>query len=135
MSWGRDNRWARTSAGVIQKAQTALAHDWIWQNALERSYQAPLCQGLMTAQPKPADSKPVAVQAVFCIDVRSEVYRRALESASPAIQTMGFAGFFAMFVEYQPLGSAMVRPQLPGLLAAGLRVTMATACGSARLSC
>jgi hypothetical protein len=55
--------------------------------------------------------------------VRSEVYRRALEAASPAVQTLGFAGFFAMFVEYRPLGSEMVRPQLPGLLAPGLCIT------------
>lgn len=64
-----------------------------------------------------------AVQAVFCIDVRSEVYRRAFEAASPAVQTLGFAGFFAMFVEYRPLGSEMVRPQLPGLLAPALCIT------------
>jgi uncharacterized protein YbcC (UPF0753/DUF2309 family) len=63
------------------------------------------------------------VQAVFCIDVRSEVYRRALEAASPAVQTLGFAGFFAMFVEYRPLGTEMIRPQLPGLLAPVLCVT------------
>ncbi len=113
----------RTSEGVIQQAETALQHDWLWQAALERSYQAPLCQGLMTSQATAADGIAPAVQAVFCIDVRSEVYRRALEAASPAVQTLGFAGFFAMFVEYQPLGSAMVRPQLPGLLAPGLCVT------------
>ncbi len=113
----------RTSEGVIQRAEAALQHDWLWQAALERSYQAPLCQGLMTA-PAPAATPAVpAVQAVFCIDVRSEVYRRAFEAASPAVQTLGFAGFFAMFVEYQPLGSEMVRPQLPGLLAPGLCVT------------
>ncbi|TAG32736.1 MAG: DUF2309 domain-containing protein [Polaromonas sp.] len=116
----------RTSEGVIQHAEAALQHDWLWQASLERSYQAPLCQALRTA-PAPAAStvSPTvpAVQAVFCIDVRSEVYRRALEAASPAVQTLGFAGFFAMFVAYQPLGSEMVRPQLPGLLAPSLCVT------------
>ena len=113
----------RSSDGVIQRAEAALQHDWLWQAALERSYQAPLCQGLMTAQAPTAGPPSPAVQAVFCIDVRSEVYRRALEAASPAVQTLGFAGFFAMFVEYRPLGSEMVRPQLPGLLAPGLCVT------------
>jgi uncharacterized protein YbcC (UPF0753/DUF2309 family) len=111
------------SAGVIQRAEAAQQHDWLWQAALERSYQAPLCQGLMTARPAADDAATPAVQAVFCIDVRSEVYRRALEAASPAVQTMGFAGFFAMFVEYRPLGTEMVRPQLPGLLAPALCVT------------
>ena len=113
----------RTSDAVIQQAETALTQDWLWQAALERTYQAPLCQGLMTAAATLPDTTPPAVQAVFCIDVRSEVYRRALEAASPAVQTLGFAGFFAMFVEYRPLGSEMVRPQLPGLLAPGLCIT------------
>ena len=111
----------------IEQAQRAQQTDWLWQAALERSYQAPLCQGLhhaptATAQPAAAAAPP-AVQAVFCIDVRSEVYRRALEASSPAVQTLGFAGFFAMFVAYRPIGTDMVRPQLPGLLAPGLCIT------------
>lgn len=112
----------RTRDGVIRQAEVALQHDWLWQAALERSYQAPICQGLMTAQ-APTVAPVPAVQAVFCIDVRSEVYRRALEASSPAVQTLGFAGFFAMFVAYRPLGTEMVRPQLPGLLAPGLCVS------------
>ena len=113
----------RASKAVITQAEAALAHDWLWQAALERSYQAPLCQGLMTAPTPAVHPVTPAVQAVFCIDVRSEVYRRAFEAASPAVQTLGFAGFFAMFVEYRPLGSDMVRPQLPGLLAPALCIT------------
>ncbi len=113
----------RGSQAQILRAETAQQHDWLWQAALERSYQAPLCQGLMTAPAAAPGAAVPAVQAVFCIDVRSEVYRRAFEAASPAVQTLGFAGFFAMFVEYRPLGSEMVRPQLPGLLAPGLCVT------------
>ena len=111
------------SEGVIQQCEAALQHDWLWQAALERSYQAPLCQGLMTANAPTPNTATPAVQAVFCIDVRSEVFRRALEAASPTVQTLGFAGFFAMFIAYRPLGSEMVRPQLPGLLAPGLCVT------------
>jgi uncharacterized protein YbcC (UPF0753/DUF2309 family) len=113
----------RGSPGQIQRAEAAQTHDWLWQTALERSHQATLCQGLMTAPATTLDAAVPAVQAVFCIDVRSEVYRRALEAASPSVQTLGFAGFFAMFVEYRPLGSEMVRPQLPGLLAPGLCIT------------
>ncbi len=113
----------RGSQEHLRCAEAAQQHDWLWQAALERSYQAPLCAGLMTAKAATPDAAVPAVQAVFCIDVRSEVYRRALEAASPAVQTVGFAGFFAMFVEYRPLGSEMVRPQLPGLLAPGECVT------------
>lgn len=113
----------RTVDNVVMHAEAAQQHDWLWQSALERSYQAPLCQGLMTATPPVGNASTPAVQAVFCIDVRSEVFRRALEAASPAVQTLGFAGFFGMPINYQPLGTAMVRPQLPGLLTPQLCVT------------
>ena len=114
---------------AFARAQAAQSGDWLWQAALERTYQAPLAAGLTAGAPKPgatlAMTRPSpAVQAVFCIDVRSEVYRRALEASSAdRVQTLGFAGFFALFIEYRPLGSEMVRPQLPGLLHPALCVT------------
>ena len=108
---------------TFARVQAAQQHDWLWQAALERSHQAPLCRGLTAAAPAAAAAEPPAVQAVFCIDVRSEVYRRALEAGSAAVQTRGFAGFFAMPVAYRPLGTAMQRPQLPGLLAPALCVS------------
>ena len=113
----------RDCDATFARLERASRHDWLWQAALERSYQAPLCRGLMAA-PLPAAAATVpAVQAVFCIDVRSEVYRRALEASSAAVQTLGFAGFFAMFIGYRPLGTEMQRPQLPGLMAPALCVT------------
>ncbi len=115
----------RGAAGAVDGAQAAQSRDWLWHLALEHAYQAPVAAGLMAGAPAPGvvEATP-AVQAVFCIDVRSEIYRRALEAASAGhVQTMGFAGFFALFIEYRPLGSEMVRPQLPGLLHPGLCVT------------
>jgi uncharacterized protein YbcC (UPF0753/DUF2309 family) len=108
---------------TVARAQAAQQHDWLWQAALERSHQAWLCRGLLAAPRPVAAAAPPAVQAVFCIDVRSEVYRRALEASSAAVQTLGFAGFFAMFIAYRPLGTEMQRPQLPGLLAPALCIT------------
>ncbi len=71
-----------------------------------------------------ADSRPSA-QAVFCIDVRSEVYRRHLEAADPEVETLGFAGFFGFPVEYVPLGHDRGMPQCPVLLKPGYRVAEA----------
>ena len=115
--------WAAQWGGAalaIAKLQQAQRTDWLLQHAVEIAYQQPLVQGLSQAPVAPAASPAAerpAVQALFCIDVRSEVFRRALESVSPSVQTRGFAGFFGLFIEYSPLGSALTRPQLPGLLA------------------
>lgn len=102
--------------------------DWIFQEALERSSQEPLCAALTRKLPHPnaaISSKP-SVQAIFCIDVRSEVFRRALESCSDEIQTLGFAGFFGLPISFTPLGTSEARPQLPGLLAPKLQVSEST---------
>ena len=95
-------------------------HDWLLQDALELAYQQPLCRGLMNA---PAVPLAPTVQAIFCIDVRSEVFRRALEASSTTMQTRGFAGFFGLFISYSPTGTALSRPQLPGLLPSSRCVT------------
>ena len=118
-------RWSRAMASwpaVDERARTAQAEDWLFQAAAEMAWQDSVIRdlpaGLRTAAPS-----QVAVQAVFCIDVRSEVFRRAFEAESEAVQTLGFAGFFGLPVEYQPAGSPSSRPQLPGLIAPRLRIT------------
>jgi len=95
--------------------------DALLQRGLEIAYQERLCAALAHRPGQPAAA--TAVQAVFCIDVRSEVLRRALETVAPQVQTMGFAGFFGLPISYQALGSDVSRPQLPGLLAPSLCVT------------
>ncbi|MEX1365597.1 MAG: DUF2309 domain-containing protein [Nannocystaceae bacterium] len=119
-------RW-RLAMAAWPKADTVAAdaqgQDWLLQRAMEIAWQQPVCKALPEGLDAPPRSEPPAAQAAFCIDVRSEVFRRALETTSDQVQTMGFAGFFGMPVEYQPLGTASARPQLPGLLAPKLRVT------------
>ena len=122
---GLEADWRRAMAGwpaVDRAAQLARADDWLLQDALELAHQASLAAKLET---RFAASRPEAprVQAVFCIDVRSEVFRRAFEARDPGIQTLGFAGFFGLPIEYAAVGAEHARPQLPGLLAPKLRVT------------
>ena len=108
--------------------------DLIWQRAHEISYQDRLV-GLLTADGAsgniPCDDSRRAAQLVFCIDVRSERFRRALESVDPALETRGFAGFFGLPIRYTPIGTKMSRPQLPGLLAPTIDATEST--GDARV--
>jgi uncharacterized protein YbcC (UPF0753/DUF2309 family) len=91
---------------------------WVWQRALEFSVQTHFAQQLLSSDPV-ASGMP-SLQAVFCIDVRSEPMRRALESVSPDIQTLGFAGFFGLPMSYQPFASDLERPQLPALFTPSL---------------
>ena len=114
--------WQHAPA-LLEQAEEALLIDEVWQVALEVGYQRQLVQRLACAAGEPLLSPSIDMQAVFCIDVRSEPMRRALESVSPAVQTIGFAGFFGLPVAYTPIATQARRPQLPGLLAPAVEVT------------
>ncbi len=115
-------RWSQVRRDwPIDETETRLTQrdDWVLQRALELSYQERLIKAL--ARPPVVRAVAPTVQAVFCIDVRSEVFRRALEATDPWLETLGFAGFFGLPIAYAPpVGPA--RPQLPGLLAPSLLV-------------
>lgn len=116
----------RQAPALLQQAQTLLRVDEVWQLALELGYQRQLRQRLQAAAlaqaPATVAAPAIEVQAAFCIDVRSEPLRRALEAVWPAIQTIGFAGFFGLPIAYTPLGTAARRPQLPGFFAPAMEV-------------
>ena len=52
--------------------------------------------------------------------MRSEVFRRALESVDGGIATLGFAGFFGLPLAHRSFGSDVVEAHLPVLLTPGL---------------
>ena len=108
---------------VLAEAEQALLIDEVWQVALEIGYQRTLAQRLLSVNGATVAPQEIEVQAAFCIDVRSEPLRRALEAVWPSIQTLGFAGFFGLPVAYTPLATPARRPQLPGLLAPAFEVT------------
>ncbi|GAT32358.1 hypothetical protein TSACC_2756 [Terrimicrobium sacchariphilum] len=101
-------------AAMLQSYLFQLAEEHAWLTRLTATLQTPAAVAATPARP--------AVQAVFCIDVRSEVFRRALESASPAIHTLGFAGFFGLPVEVVPFGQRKPVAQCPVLLTPKYRV-------------
>ena len=109
---------------LIEAHKEAQQKTWIWQRAAEIAYQTNLHHQLKLVSEKTenAEQPQKLMQAAFCIDVRSEVIRRALEAQSECIETRGFAGFFGLPIEYQPVGTKQSRPQLPGLLKASIKV-------------
>lgn len=110
----------------IAAAKVELEVDEIWQLALELGYQQELAS-FLSGNGRASLATPnvtgVKAQAVFCIDVRSERIRRAIETVDPSIHTKGFAGFFGLPIAYKHLGSGSSRPQLPGLLPPSLTVS------------
>ncbi|NJM84346.1 MAG: DUF2309 domain-containing protein, partial [Tabrizicola sp.] len=87
--------------------------DAILQDAAEQAHQRRFAAALVGAPPL---AERPALQAAFCIDVRSEIFRRALEAQSPRVATLGFAGFFGLPVAHKALGSDLVEAHLPVLL-------------------
>ncbi|MCY1667139.1 YbcC family protein [Rhizobium sp. SL86] len=98
--------------------------DTVLQAAAERAEQRRLA--VLLSQPGPF--KPTvatsalrpAIQAAFCIDVRSEVFRRAFESTDAGVTTLGFAGFFGLGAEHRDQASDLTEHRLPALLKPGL---------------
>ncbi len=115
--------FAMTSWSAIDRAaQLARSDDWLLQRAVEIAWLSSVRPKLTQGFGATAPATPT-LQAAFCLDVRSEVFRRALEVEGEAIQTFGVAGFFGMPIEYAQLAADDARPQLPGLFAAKYRVT------------
>ncbi len=102
-------------------------HGPIWLEAFESSYIkifskqiSPNLQKLKNSdeqdkhEGKPPESRPLS-QAIFCIDVRSECFRRNLEEIG-GNETFGFAGFFGLPICYQGFSSEQQTDQCPVLL-------------------
>lgn len=94
--------------------------DSLLQSAAEGAAQRLLADRFETLAKQPERTNRPAIQAAFCIDVRSEVFRRALESLDPGIDTIGFAGFFGLPVAHKASASDVVEGRGPVLLPAGM---------------
>lgn len=110
---------AAHGAPVAPSAEQVI--DAILQEAAERGHQRRLAAALTGARDV-APARP-EMQAAFCIDVRSEVFRRALEAVSPDVQTIGFAGFFGLPLSHVESGSLVPQSHLPVLLSPGMHST------------
>lgn len=129
---GADQSWNDLRGEIAQPwdlpgGQIDLELDLVLQEAYEQGWQRALVERFAgnsrSAEPRgdaadvdaSGENRP-AVQAAFCIDVRSEPFRRALEAEQKEVETMGFAGFFGFPVSWEPLGGAGTSARCPVLL-------------------
>jgi len=85
-----------------------------WLRAMEAHAMSELLTGI-NLSPEPRREKRPFVQAMFCIDTRSERIRRHLESVGD-YQTFGIAGFFGVPVSFMELGKGSQTHLCPVLL-------------------
>ena len=92
---------ARTLLGWLD-AFPQDQHGPVWLEAYEDVFRTDVVGKLSSHQGTvpPLDTRPRA-QLVFCIDVRSESFRRHVEAQGP-YETFGFAGFFGIPISHQP---------------------------------
>ncbi len=82
---------------TLEETQEALLR------AYENHYRDHLLS-ILSAPRKRAEKVTPTVQAIFCIDVRSERIRRHLEKIGP-YETFGFAGFFGLPISFRAWGT------------------------------
>jgi uncharacterized protein YbcC (UPF0753/DUF2309 family) len=86
----------------------------LWLEAMEATAMNQLLKGV-NASVVVSDSKRPFAQALFCIDTRSERFRRHLENVGD-YQTFGIAGFFGVPVSFMELGKGTEVHLCPVLL-------------------
>jgi uncharacterized protein len=121
-------RFKEINGSEVEPCEALLVGYWL-QVSAEVAYRRELGEALMAK--RASDAEPVSgiaaaarkrAQMVFCIDVRSEVFRRHLESVSDGVETFGFAGFFGLPMAYKSAASVGPVSQLPVLLSPSFEV-------------
>ena len=91
-------------------------HGRVWIEAYEDSFREKLLRSISAHRGSvpELETRPHA-QLVFCIDVRSESFRRHIE-AQGSYETLGFAGFFGIPISHQAFDSDQRADLCPVLL-------------------
>ncbi len=98
-------------------------HGRVWIEAYEDSFREKILRDISAHRETVLESetRPHA-QLTFCIDVRSESFRRHIETQGP-YETFGFAGFFGIPISHQAFDSDQRSSLCPVLLTPGHAVT------------
>ena len=104
---------------TAEKSEEYSIIQYVFLQAWEKSYQENLLSKLNFEKLDTTISEettlPVA-QMVFCIDTRSELIRRHVESKGK-YETFGYAGFFGIAMDYHNPDDSSIRKSCPPILA------------------
>jgi len=121
--------WKQLSSAEM-KARLRLSYRFdkilrnrLWLEAWEKTYEHGLEKVITSHLHTEAENikQPALAQFVFCIDVRSEPFRRKLEASGP-FETFGTAGFFGLPIQTCKLGSGHRHSSLPVLFQPQMQV-------------
>ncbi|WP_027417681.1 DUF2309 domain-containing protein [Aneurinibacillus terranovensis] len=113
------HEWTKVSYSEL-KARLTLAYRFdktvqnrLWLEAWEQTYEESVKKRITSqAHTEIKSMLPALAQFVFCIDTRSEPFRRHLEQEGP-FETFGTAGFFGLPIQIRTLGSQHNHNSLP----------------------
>lgn len=121
MQWGSMSisDWAKLSTTeakerlILADRFDQFVRNRLWLESWEKTYEIQIKDLVISKQHTIAQqTKPALAQLAFCIDVRSEPFRRQLEKVGP-FETFGTAGFFGLPIETTELGSTHNHESLP----------------------
>ena len=117
------NRWKSALEDYLPEAPLPSQRlESVLHKALELGYQQRLTDSIRSPKESADKEERPDLQAIFCIDVRSEIFRRGLEQVAPTSETLGFAGFFGVLIEYLPFGANTAKNHLPILFNPSYRI-------------
>lgn len=104
---------------TVAQLQYIMLKAWekSWQNQLIHTLESQLKP---TKEAKKTPSTPEA-QMVFCIDTRSELIRRNVESKGN-YETFGYAGFFGIAMDYTSMEDGLTRKSCPPIVSSAYNV-------------
>lgn len=96
---------------------------YTWLKAWEQSWQNQLVEVLeVEASATRTDANAPEAQLVFCIDTRSELIRRHVESHGH-YETFGYAGFFGIAMDYTSMHDGITRKSCPPIVSSAYTVS------------
>jgi hypothetical protein len=102
----------------------AIKLQYVWLKAWEKTWQqqfVSLIKSQVAPKATKSQDRPEA-QLVFCIDTRSELIRRNVESKGN-YETFGYAGFFGIAMDYTSIDDGISRKSCPPILGSAYQVS------------